>query len=276
MSMNHDSEMLSIDARVITDCGCQREHNEDSAVFVQPGDERSLAAKGMLALVADGMGGHKAGEVASVMAANVIRQRYYRSPASPAVALVEAFEEANRKIFEHGEANDGLRGMGTTCTAFAMRRNLGYLAHVGDSRLYLLREGEMHQMTEDHSLVAELVRQGALTQSQADGHVDKNVITRALGTQREVTVASWPRPLPLRAGDRYLLSTDGLHDLLERSRMQDLATTRDVHTACEDLLTEAKQRGGYDNISMILLVVQQSDRERERPAAETRKVKVNR
>ncbi len=274
MSESHD--MLSIDARVITDRGCQREHNEDSAVFVQPGDANSLATKGMLALVADGMGGHKAGEVASVLAANVIRRRYYRSRAAPAAALVEAFEEANKAIFEHGNTHDGLRGMGTTCTAFAMRRNLGYLAHVGDSRLYLLRDGEMHQMTEDHSLVAELVRQGALTQSQADGHVDKNVITRALGTQSEVTVASWPHPLTLRTGDRYLLSTDGLHDLLERSRMQDLATTLDVYTACETLLTEAKQQGGYDNISMILLVVRGADGETARPAAETRKVKVKR
>ncbi|MEM7582819.1 MAG: Stp1/IreP family PP2C-type Ser/Thr phosphatase [Acidobacteriota bacterium] len=272
--MTDQAPSLSIEARVITDRGCQREHNEDSAVFVQPGDARSLAAKGLLALVADGMGGHKAGEVASVLAANVIRRRYYRSPAAPAVALVEAFEEANRRIFEHGESHDGLRGMGTTCTAFVMRRNFGYLAHVGDSRLYLLRDGKMHQMTEDHSLVAELVRQGALTESQAEGHADKNVITRALGTQPEVTVASWPRPLPLRPGDRYLLSTDGLHDLLERSRMQDLATTQDIYDACEHLLEEAKQEGGYDNISMILLVVRGPGREPQRPIGETRKVKV--
>ena len=265
---------LVVEATALTDRGCERKSNEDSAVFVQPGDAGTLRAKGVLALVADGMGGHRAGEVASVLAAETVRRVYYSSSAAPAAALAEAFAEANRAIYERANGEDELHGMGTTCTALAIRQDRGYLAHVGDSRLYLLRGGDIYQMTEDHSFVAELVRLRVLTPDEAHERDDRNVITRALGTEPAVTVAGWPRPLPLRAGDRILLATDGLHDLLERASIQDLSTAADVHSAGERLVAEAKQRGGFDNISIVLIALLDPGEKRVESLAETRKMQV--
>jgi serine/threonine protein phosphatase PrpC len=246
---------FEIDASVQTDKGCVREINEDSGRMVRPADPRLLAEKGTLVVVADGMGGHSAGEVASQMAADVVGRVYYETRAEPAQALKLAVEEANRRIHEAAAEDSAKHGMGTTCTALALCGGTAYAAHVGDSRLYMLRAGRLYQLSEDHSAVNEMVKLGIITKEQARTHEDKNVILRALGTTPEVEV-SVLEPFAVREGDRYLLCSDGLHDLvLEDEIAALLSETADIHAAGERLIALAKERGGHDNITVGIIAI---------------------
>src|SRR5919107_2754287 len=246
---------FEIDASVQTDKGCVREINEDSGLMVRPSDPALLAAKGTLLVVADGMGGHSAGEVASQMAADVVTRLYYELPAEPGAALKTAVEEANRRIHEAAAADASKHGMGTTCTALALCGGTAYAAHVGDSRLYMLRAGKLYQLSEDHSAVNEMVKLGIITKEQARTHEDKNVILRALGTAPEVEVST-VEPWRVREGDRYLLCSDGLHDLvLENEIAAVLTESEDTHAAGERLIALAKERGGHDNITVGIIAI---------------------
>jgi serine/threonine protein phosphatase PrpC len=242
-----------IEASVQTDVGRVREINEDSGRFSRPSDAATLDSKGVLIIVADGMGGHSAGEVASGMAVDLVPRLYYDSPSRAPEALREAVEEANRQIYAASLADESRRGMGTTCTALAVANGEAFAAHVGDSRLYMLREGKIYLLTEDHSAVMEMVKLGLITPAEARTHEDKNVILRALGTSPEVEVAALA-PFRVRAGDRYLLCSDGLYDLVPDDEMErELAAAEDIHAAGERLIAIAKARGGHDNITVGIL-----------------------
>jgi serine/threonine protein phosphatase PrpC len=246
---------FEMDASVQTDKGCVREINEDSGRMVRPSDPALLAAKGTLLVVADGMGGHSAGEVASQMAADVVCRLYYETRAEPGQALRHAVEEANRRIHAAAAEDEAKHGMGTTCTALALCGGRAYAAHVGDSRLYMLRAGQLYQLSEDHSAVNEMVKMGILTKEQARTHEDKNVILRALGTTPDVEV-SVLEPFAVREGDRYLLCSDGLHDLVvEHEIAAVLSETADIHAAGERLIALAKERGGHDNITVGIIAI---------------------
>ena len=246
---------FEIDASVQTDKGCVREINEDSGRMVRPNDPALLAAKGTLVVVADGMGGHSAGEVASQMAADVVSRVYYETNGEPSQALRRAVEEANRRIHEAAAEDEAKHGMGTTCTALALCGGRAYAAHVGDSRLYMLRDKQLYQLSEDHSAVNEMVKLGIITKEQARTHEDKNVILRALGTVAEVEV-SVLEPFAVREGDRYLLCSDGLHDLvLEDEFASVLSGSEDTHAAGERLIRTAKERGGHDNITVGIIAI---------------------
>jgi protein phosphatase len=246
---------FEIDASVQTDKGCVREINEDSGRMVRPADPALLASKGTLVVVADGMGGHSAGEVASQMAADVVSRVYYETRAEPSTALKRAVEEANRQIHEAAAEDEAKHGMGTTCTALALCGGRAYAAHVGDSRLYMLRAKRLYQLSEDHSAVNEMVKLGIITKEQARTHEDKNVILRALGTTPEVEV-SVLEPFAVREGDRYLLCSDGLHDLvLENEIASILSESTDIHAAGERLIALAKERGGHDNITVGIIAI---------------------
>lgn len=246
---------FEMDASVQTDKGCVREINEDSGRMVRPSDPALLAAKGTLLVVADGMGGHSAGEVASQMAADVVCRVYYETRAEPGQALRHAVEEANRRIHAAAAEDESKHGMGTTCTALALRDGRAYAAHVGDSRLYMLRGTQLYQLSEDHSAVNEMVKLGIITKEQARTHEDKNVILRALGTVPEVEVLVL-EPFAVREGDRYLLCSDGLHDLvLEDEIASVLSESQDTHAAGERLIKMAKERGGHDNITVGIIAI---------------------
>ncbi|HEX7317183.1 MAG TPA: Stp1/IreP family PP2C-type Ser/Thr phosphatase [Pyrinomonadaceae bacterium] len=246
---------FEIDASVQTDKGCVREINEDSGRMVRPNDPAMLAAKGVLVVVADGMGGHSAGEVASQMAADVVSRVYYETRAEPGAALKRAVEDANRQIHRAAAEDAEKHGMGTTCTALALCGGRAFAAHVGDSRLYMLRERQLYQLSEDHSAVNEMVKLGIITKEQARTHEDKNVILRALGTTPDVEV-SVLEPFAVREGDRYLLCSDGLHDLvLEDEIASVLSETEDIHAAGERLIAMAKERGGHDNITVGIIAI---------------------
>ena len=246
---------LEVVASVQTDKGCVREINEDSGRYVRPSDPSQLESRGSLLIVADGMGGHSAGEVASQMAADLVSRLYYENGGEPEEALRRAVEEANRQIHEAAAADSAKHGMGTTCTAMALRGDQGLAAHVGDSRLYMLRAGQLYQLSEDHSAVMEMVKLGIISKEEARTHEDKNVILRALGTTPEVEV-SVIEPWGVRAGDQYLLCSDGLYDLVRDEEIAAVLTSaEDVHAAGERLIRLAKERGGHDNITVGILAI---------------------
>lgn len=246
-------EEFAVTASVQTDVGCHREINEDSSTFIEPGSGELLSARGRLVVVADGMGGHSAGEVASRIAVDVISRVYYDTPGDPVSALRTSFIQANREIHQSSTEDQARKGMGTTCTALVLRNGTALAAHVGDSRLYLVRGGQIYLMTEDHSAVMELVKRGLLTLAEARHHPDKNVILRALGSHRDIEISVWDEPLPIRGGDRFLLCSDGLYDLVEDNEIMEAVLGGDAHTACSGLITLAKDRGGYDNITVAVV-----------------------
>jgi protein phosphatase len=209
-----------------------------------------------LALVADGMGGHAAGEVASDMAVDIIERVYYQGVAEPHQALQKAFRAANRHIYRSARRHPAYQGMGTTCTGLVLRGEAAYCAHVGDSRLYLVRDDAIYLMTEDHSVVMQMLRQGLITPEQARQHADKNLILRALGTQYRVAVSTWGQPFPVKVHDRFILCTDGLSDLVQAEEIKAVARAVQPATACEQLIALAKGRGGYDNITVGVLSIQ--------------------
>lgn len=243
----------ALQVSILSDVGCLREVNEDYARCVRPPEGSPQAARGILALVADGMGGHAGGEIASRLAADVISDTYYGSTLAPAEALGEAFRAANRAIHEAARQQPDLRGMGTTCTALVLQGGHAFSAHVGDSRLYLLRRERLYHLSEDHSLVREMVRQGLLTDQEARHHEDKHVILRALGIRPSVEVAVWAAPMAVQPGDTYLLCSDGLYDLIDDDEIQEAMARPVPAEACRHLVALARARGGPDNITVGLL-----------------------
>ncbi|MGH9847074.1 MAG: Stp1/IreP family PP2C-type Ser/Thr phosphatase [Blastocatellia bacterium] len=241
---------FEITASLLSDKGCVREINEDRCFFRHPEDAETRSRKGALAIVADGMGGHRAGEVASEMAVRLIEQSYYESQQLPQAALEAAFHKANRAIHQAAQQQPGLSGMGTTATALVIREGTALLAQAGDSRLYLARDGQLYLMSEDHSAVMEMVRLGKMTLDEARLHADKNLLLRALGPQPELRVATWKTPFPVRDGDRFLLCSDGLYDLVSDDEINQAVTNGDPQVACQRLIESARDRGGYDNITV--------------------------
>ncbi|MBO0722674.1 MAG: serine/threonine-protein phosphatase [Blastocatellia bacterium] len=242
----------------ITDVGCHRKNNEDCSLLIIPEDS---TGKGALAIVADGMGGHAAGETASNMAVSIISRVYYADSADPNSSLARAFEEANRSIHELGLADPAYSNMGTTCTALSLTDGKAYYAHIGDTRLYLIRNGAAYLLSEDHSYVMEMVRQGILKAEEAANHPNRNVLLNSMGIKPEINTSLWGRPMPIRCGDRFLLCSDGLYELVSDSEIVEGSTGADLSAACAGLVSLAKERGGYDNITVVLLEIAPKDRE---------------
>ena len=240
-----------------TDPGKVRQNNEDALLVGDGGDET-------LFVVADGVGGFEAGEVASSIAIDVLRGL------GPDDSFEGAIEEANRRILAAGRGDDRLSGMSTTVVAARFggtrREPVVEIAHVGDSRAYLFRDGDLKPVTEDHSLVAELVRSGDLTRDQAFEHPQKNLITRALGTEDGVTVDT--AVLPVEVGDRFVLCSDGLTDMVREDGLGEILSRHpeDPEGAVRDLLSAALEAGGNDNITVVVIDVKER-REEEEPRA---------
>jgi protein phosphatase len=247
--------MLDLEICLQSDVGSVRTNNEDRGFYTRPGDPTVAAAKGTLVVVADGMGGAAAGEVASEMAIRIIPELYYASEKNPAQALKDALETASSDIYAAAQADLELRGMGTTCVAMAILTPEVYVAYVGDSRLYLLREGCFYQLTEDHTVVGEMVRKGMLTREEGRLHEERNVLSMSMGGRAEITASYWEKPMILRDGDRLLICSDGLHDLVGSEQMRAIIEDSAAHVAVENLIAAAKSAGGYDNITAALVHV---------------------
>jgi protein phosphatase len=226
-----------------TDTGRQRQGNEDSAYARPP-----------VFVVADGMGGAQAGEVASKIAIEAF-ERELPGSGNPEERLATRVREANHQIYERAHAERESAGMGTTLTAAYLDESSVAIAHVGDSRAYLFREGALQRLTRDHSLVEELVRHGKLTKDQAAEHPQRSIITRALGPEPEVEVDTWT--YPVRAGDILLLCSDGLTTMVHEERVGEiLASNHALDTAADVLIDEANEAGGKDNITVVLFRVE--------------------
>ena len=246
------------EAALLSDVGCHRQINQDSGTILHAPNGGSEGG-GLLVVVADGMGGHKAGEVASQTAVTTILKVYQDTTGTPGEALDEAFRMAHKIIFKLAKEDASMAGMGTTCTALAIVNNEAWAAHVGDSRLYLIRGEGIYQLSEDHTAVADLVRQGLLTAEEAEKHEDRNVLLRAMGTKPDFSMMRWPEPMDVRPGDAFLLCSDGLHDLVKDSEMMAVVKDSSPKDACRKLIQMAKDRGGYDNITVAIVAIYSSN-----------------
>jgi PPM family protein phosphatase len=238
-----------------TDVGLVRSENQDFAILSTPEEERQAADRGSLMVVADGMGGHRGGATASKMAATIIKTEYLNNEfIDPPSALKRALESANAQIYAAAQTNPELRGMGTTCSALVIRRGVAHFAHVGDSRIYLIRGDEIHQLTQDHSLVASMVREGLLTKDEAEVHPRRNVLQRSMGVIEnvEIDVSS---AMAVEPGDTFILCSDGLHGLVKEPEMREVARM-DIDSATTEFVQRAIQRGAPDNVTVIVVKVE--------------------
>ncbi|HJU18571.1 MAG TPA: Stp1/IreP family PP2C-type Ser/Thr phosphatase [Stellaceae bacterium] len=240
---------------MLSHTGLVRDNNEDAVAYVLPDATGPAAGRGALAIVADGMGGHAAGEVASRIAAETVRRLYYELGGPPPDVLRTALAAANKAIYQRSATDPACAGMGTTCTVLALRGGNAYLAHIGDSRAYLLRDGALRQISEDHSLVAQLVRDGALSAEEAARSPQRHVILRALGTEPTAEPAVWAQGLPLRPGDAFVLCSDGLTDLVDDRTLAGIVGRLPPCEACEALIAAALAAGGTDNVSVGVFLI---------------------
>ena len=232
----------------LTDVGQVRSQNQDYVYA----SEQPIGNLPNLFVLADGMGGHNAGDFASRCAVSVIEASVKKDMSfNPIKIMRHAIEEANEKIHELAKADAGKAGMGTTLVAVTVVGYYAYVANVGDSRLYLIRD-DIRQITKDHSLVEEMVRSGKLKKEEARKHPNKNVITRAVGVERKVNIDFFD--LRVRKGDKILLCSDGLSNMLEDSEICAIVKSGgDVEERARKLITAANQNGGKDNISVVLV-----------------------
>lgn len=248
--------MLNLKFASLSDQGRVRLNNEDSCGQLVPEDPQELVEKGAVFVVADGMGGHRGGEIASRIAVRTILAFYSANvDEDRSAALARAFREANHTILQESVADSALFGMGTTCTALALRDGHAYYAHVGDSRAYQLREGALTQITHDHSIVGEMVRSGIITSEDARNHPKRNVITRSLGAQEDTAPDVADPPIPLHADDAFLICSDGLTTYLSDEDIAIVLTENEPEDACKQLVKIANERGGRDNITVQVIVV---------------------
>jgi protein phosphatase len=237
----------------VTDMGRVRERNEDSLLVRPP-----------LYVIADGMGGHRGGDVASQVAVETMERLEDEGKGS----LAEHVRRANRAVWDRSVEDQRLSGMGTTLTAVRVDGSRVELAHVGDSRAYLMRDGVLRQLTDDHTLVARMVRSGEITPEEAEVHPHKNVMTRALGTEEEVEVDE--ESITLQGGDRLLLCSDGLTGMVTEDQIEAiLATTDDPQRAADQLARAANRAGGVDNISVVVI---DAEGDGDEPEARRRRV----
>ena len=232
----------------ITDIGRMRPINEDS--YYAPREGEHFCA------VADGMGGHNAGEVASALAIQVFSEALRAAEHLSAETLHAAVERANEAVYSQALENEGQSGMGTTFSALAEQGETAYLAHVGDSRIYLVRRGAILQLTTDHTLVEEMVQKGLITPREARVHPKRNIITRALGTEESVQIDIVQ--MGTRPGDAFFLCSDGMTNYVdEREILRTAMSARDWPDKLKHLVSIALENGGADNITALFAVVEE-------------------
>ena len=241
-----------------TDVGLLRQYNEDSFYVCSIDDD--ITTRGLLLGVADGMGGHNGGDVASQMAVKTVSEYYsdemdITDSTSVQEVMIRLVQKANSSIYGVSTEDCSLSGMGTTLTSVCVRGEEAFLAHVGDSRAYLYRDGVLTQLTDDHSLVAQAVREGILTPEQAARHPQRNIITRALGTKDTIEVDSLV--INIQKDDILLLASDGLHGFVTDEKIAELMGRQGdcLDDVTDDLVRAALEKGGPDNVTVVLVKI---------------------
>ncbi len=233
-----------------TDTGLERKENEDAISCVN--DERSGDS---LIVLADGLGGAACGQVASQLAVQTIRQNFFSTSDSNFSIndrLALAIAEANRVIHHRSSRDRHCKGMGSTCAALALHHEAAYVAHVGDSRVYLIRDNRIRQLTRDHSRVQRMLDDGLITDEEAASHPERNWLDRALGLRPQILPDLLPEPIKISQADTFLLCTDGLTNLVRDEEIFRLVQLAPAIHACEALIALANERGGTDNITVAV------------------------
>jgi len=246
---------MNLRYHALSDPGCIRDNNEDYIYtgHLRNGDE--------LFIVADGMGGHHAGEVASRQAVTKLVNKVEMLAKRPGTTtLVDFIKDISREIYQANQLVKNKQRMGTTLTALLIKENQAFIAHVGDSRIYRYRTGPaskfqphtLTQLTEDHSVVGELLRNGTITEAAAREHPKRNVLNQAVGMRADVSVQT-KGPITILPGDKYLLCSDGLSSMLTKAEIEELLISPSLKQAAQALVNRAKTKGGPDNISLIIV-----------------------
>ena len=238
----------------LTDVGRQRANNEDAYLYWEPESDEEFRRKGRLAIVADGMGGYEGGQEASRVAVETVRHVYDRDFAdAPQQVLLAALLAAHDNIQRYAAEHPEFQGMGTTCTALAIVDQRLYFAHVGDSRLYLVRPEAITRLTRDHSYVGRLVESGIVRSEDAQSHPQRHILTAALGSGKEIQPDVCEHPVELQPGDKILLCTDGLWSVMSEPELADALRSNSPAQACRALVDMALERGGPDNVTVLVL-----------------------
>lgn len=245
-------------AALRSDVGLVRSENQDFGTYTTQADEKESAPGGRLLIVADGMGGHRGGATASRLAAETVKAQYLGSDTRDIpTALRESLSRANARIYSEAQSNPDLRGMGTTTSVLAIKDGSGWLAHVGDSRIYMVRNGEIRQLTDDHSLVATMVREGLLTTAEAETHPRRNVLQRSMGVAEDVEI-DVRGPIELQHGDVFILCSDGLHGVVKEDELKEIAAMP-LEAAADEFLRRALDRGAPDNVTVIVAQIEAAE-----------------
>ena len=240
-----------LEAHILTDVGRKRQRNEDSCAMCSPEDSSLAQRFGFLFAVADGMGGVHGGEFASQLALKTLIEKYYNGDESSIPARLEsAISEGNSRVYEEAENNPDYRGMGTTASVLVIHGSHAYIGQVGDSRIYLKRKGlGLVQVTQDHSLVAEQVRSGLISEEEARHHSMKNLITRAVGTKDSVKSDLFM--LEVQAGDTFLICSDGLSGVVDDEKIESALDQEALQGAARVLVGKALEGGAPDNVTVV-------------------------
>lgn len=243
-----------VEIGVKTDVGRVRSENQDHFDVWRPEDDSAAREKGYLVVVADGMGGHSGGMIASQTAVAAFVDAY-RASGERALRsrLDESFSSANGAVRSKAQADPQVADMGTTCVTVAVRGGIAMIGHLGDSRCYFIRDGVMEQVTRDHTYLNELIDIGLMTSEQADGHPDKNIITRCIGMAERIEVDFNKREV--KAGDVFVLCSDGLTNFVTDDEIRDVALEEDAESGAKKLIDMANAGGGDDNITVAILKI---------------------
>ena len=259
---------LIVQAVLKTDVGLVRTENQDFGTLTNAREESASHTGGRLMVVADGMGGHRGGATASRLVVETVKTTYLGADGDdiPA-ALREAMTRANARVYTEAQSNADLRGMGTTTSALVVRGEKAWFAHVGDSRIYMLRGEEFKQLTQDHSLVATMVREGLLTEAEAETHPRRNVLQRSIGVTEDVEV-DIVGPIDVQEGDVFLLCSDGLHGVLKEDELKEVAKLP-IERAADEYVRLVLQRGAPDNVTVVVAKVVRAGSVGEQTSAES-------
>lgn len=254
MAVDCKTTKPGIEAASLTDVGLQRANNEDSDLYWEPDSDEEFRRKGRLAIIADGMGGYEGGQEASRLAVETVRHVYDTGfEGNPQQTLLSALQSAHENIQRFADEHPQFHGMGTTCTAASIVDQHLYFAHVGDSRMYLVRADMISRLTRDHSYVGRLVESGIVRSEDAESHPQRHILTAALGSGRDVLPDTPVNPIALQEGDTLVLCTDGLWSLVGDQELVRTVQSNTPAQSCVALVNLALERGGPDNITVMVL-----------------------